>query len=310
MAEALNKQPERFRRVRQLVENGHSPAEIFRETGVHPPTTIKWFPEAGAQVPEGDWKDVPGWPEYAVTPTGLIKANAKVSSSGRRLRERLLRPTTHSGYGHQLVYFTRDGKTHCKQLGRVILETFAGPPPGEKMECCHFDGDPQNNNIDNLRWGTHAENMKDMVRHGTRRIKTECKRGHPFDEVNTSYDGKNARVCRSCSREASSSSKQKRSFDPARADENYEKLLLEKRRLELLDSLVADDTPITEISRTLRMDHRTIQARHPGYRSGKSGGGGEASVIREVNRKLRELDRTGRVQQNRDSGMRPRRDVL
>lgn len=67
---------------------------------------------------------------------------------------------------------------------------------------------------------------------------------------------------------------------------------------------------LNELRRTLGVDYRTVRRYLPDYRPFEVGGGGEASVVREVNRKLRELDRTGRVQQNRDSGMRPRKDVL
>lgn len=35
------------------------------------------------------------------------------------------------------------------------------------MECCHIDGDPTNNNLRNLRWGTRESNCADKIRHGT-----------------------------------------------------------------------------------------------------------------------------------------------
>jgi plasmid maintenance system antidote protein VapI len=35
------------------------------------------------------------------------------------------------------------------------------------MECRHLDGDPMNNRVENLTWGTRAENMHDRTRHGT-----------------------------------------------------------------------------------------------------------------------------------------------
>lgn len=81
-------------------------------------------------------------------------------------------------------------------------------------------------------------------------------------------------------------------------------------RWQALQELVAAGVSLNEIRRTLGVDYRTVRRHFEGYKPFEVGGGGEASVIREVNRKLRELDRTGRVQQNRDSGMRPRRDVL
>jgi hypothetical protein len=35
------------------------------------------------------------------------------------------------------------------------------------MECRHLNGDSRDNRSENLTWGTHSENAKDGVRHGT-----------------------------------------------------------------------------------------------------------------------------------------------
>jgi predicted XRE-type DNA-binding protein len=45
------------------------------------------------------------------------------------------------------------------------LETFIGTCPSG-MECRHLDGNPRNNKLDNLCWGTHSNNMKDRTKHG------------------------------------------------------------------------------------------------------------------------------------------------
>ena len=55
-----------------------------------------------------------------------------------------------------------------RQVGvhRVVLEAFVGPcPPGHQG--AHWDGNPTNNRLDNLRWATVEENRSDMIRHGT-----------------------------------------------------------------------------------------------------------------------------------------------
>jgi len=48
---------------------------------------------------------------------------------------------------------------------RLVLMAFKGIPP-EGMQASHIDGNPLNNNIDNLAWETHEENMARMVAHG------------------------------------------------------------------------------------------------------------------------------------------------
>lgn len=46
-----------------------------------------------------------------------------------------------------------------------MAETFIGPrPPAGVVR--HLDGDPQNDDPGNLRWGTTRENCEDTVRHG------------------------------------------------------------------------------------------------------------------------------------------------
>ncbi len=49
---------------------------------------------------------------------------------------------------------------------QLVLGAFVGPCP-IGMECRHLDGNPSNNFLSNLRWGTHLENMEDMRRHGS-----------------------------------------------------------------------------------------------------------------------------------------------
>ncbi len=52
-----------------------------------------------------------------------------------------------------------------RTVHRLVLEAFVGPcPPG--MQCRHLDGNPANNRLENLAWGTHAENAADKIRHG------------------------------------------------------------------------------------------------------------------------------------------------
>ena len=56
------------------------------------------------------------------------------------------------------------GANNTKKVHRLVLETFVGPSP-VGMECLHIDGNPTNNHIENLRWGTRIENRADIRRH-------------------------------------------------------------------------------------------------------------------------------------------------
>ena len=58
------------------------------------------------------------------------------------------------------------GKSCYVLIHRLVLEAFVGPCP-VGMECRHLDGNPENNRLENLKWGTHKENVADSKRHGT-----------------------------------------------------------------------------------------------------------------------------------------------
>lgn len=55
---------------------------------------------------------------------------------------------------------------YLKYIHRLVLETFIGPCP-DGMECCHNNGNPLDNKLENLRWDTRSNNQLDSIRHGT-----------------------------------------------------------------------------------------------------------------------------------------------
>lgn len=51
-------------------------------------------------------------------------------------------------------------------VARLVLFAFMGPPPKGKPCALHFDDDPNNNDLSNLRWGSRADNVADQIRNG------------------------------------------------------------------------------------------------------------------------------------------------
>lgn len=86
---------------------------------------------------------------------------------------------------------------------RLVLAAFVGPCP-EGMEVRHLDGNPANNRLENLKYGTVSENRFDSVRHGTHveTRKTHCPKGHILAEPNLVRCAKKNghRNCLACSR--------------------------------------------------------------------------------------------------------------
>lgn len=83
--------------------------------------------------------------------------------------------------GYLVVNMRRDGQTFQFDVHALILEVFVGARP-EGMECRHLDGDPKNNQLTNLCWGTPKENSDDILRHG-RRKRGETHYRHKLTEL-------------------------------------------------------------------------------------------------------------------------------
>jgi len=112
-------------------------------------------------------RTIPGFPDYAVTRDGRVWSKPRLDSRGERCGDRWLKPEV-SGKGCLQVRLFLSGKRQSRMISRLVLEAWVGPHP-DGMECRHLDGDPTNNNLSNLKWGTRSETMRDSIQHGTRR---------------------------------------------------------------------------------------------------------------------------------------------
>ena len=159
------------------------------------------------------WKPVVGYEgSYEVSNNGRIFSIPRLNSRGFSRRGRFLKPAPDTS-GHLQVGLSRNGIQSRKAVHRLVLEAFVGPcPPG--MEACHWDDDPTNNRLENLRWDTRSANDADMVRNGNHNMarKMFCKHGHPFDAVNTYVKPNGSRDCRECRRNAAKKHRDKAHF--------------------------------------------------------------------------------------------------
>lgn len=121
-----------------------------------------------------EWRPVMGFEGlYSVSNLGRIKRDARVqyqyNSKADRIvavhySERLRKHGRAAGY-HHVVLSSRGGPLVGRQVHRLVLESFIGPRP-EGKQCRHLNGNPDDNRLVNLTWGTPAENMMDRDRHG------------------------------------------------------------------------------------------------------------------------------------------------
>lgn len=111
-----------------------------------------------AEVQE-EWRSIPNHPDYEASSKGRVRCVN---------RRRYLRPgdivaqnTGKSGYAMANL----DGR--ARLVHRLVCAAFNGPPPTEKHEAAHNNGQRGDNRPDNLRWATRRENMADIKLHGT-----------------------------------------------------------------------------------------------------------------------------------------------
>ena len=106
------------------------------------------------------WKPIKGYEgSYEVSNRGDVRSIGRVNAYGRYQAERILKKNPHKGYVKVALY--KNGYTKWHLIHRLVAEAFLGECP-EGCEVNHIDENRQNNNVENLEYITHAEN----VRHG------------------------------------------------------------------------------------------------------------------------------------------------
>ena len=115
------------------------------------------------------WKDIPGFEGcYQVSDMGRVRSLDRVldcehrfgGRAERHYKGRILSARA-KDCGHVNVSL---GANRTRLVHRLVLEAFVGPCP-QGMECLHKDGNPGNNRLDNLHWGSRYENRADMRLH-------------------------------------------------------------------------------------------------------------------------------------------------
>jgi len=108
----------------------------------------------------GMWAQIPGYANYFASKSGAILS----FQSGKAI---LLNPLASKRTGHQYVFLYNGTRESCRKIyvHQAVLRAFVGES-GQGQESRHLDGNPANNTLKNLVWGTHAENVIDRARHG------------------------------------------------------------------------------------------------------------------------------------------------
>ena len=96
------------------------------------------------------WKDIAGYEEkYQISNIGRVRNKTTKKILKKRIGT--------SGYYKVNLYSNKQVKTI--EVHRLVAETFIENPKN-KNEVNHIDGNKLNNNINNLEWVTHKENIE------------------------------------------------------------------------------------------------------------------------------------------------------
>lgn len=126
--------------------------------------------------PPVGFRVIPGYPRYAIDENGTV-LSVCVRGGGWR------KPTPWENArrmsfikdrnGYHRVNLNNSGKAQQIPVHILVLITFVSPRP-DGMVCRHLDGNPANNHVSNLAWGTPLENSADKNLHGTDNRGEKC----------------------------------------------------------------------------------------------------------------------------------------
>lgn len=121
------------------------------------------------------FKDIHGFEGlYQVSNYGRVKNLSRLVpgklNSIREIAEKILAPRYDSHHCYRVVLH-RGGIRHEAKIHRLVAQAFI-PNSGNKPFINHIDGNPLNNNVDNLEWCTASENVSHAYRTGLAKAKS------------------------------------------------------------------------------------------------------------------------------------------
>ena len=123
------------------------------------------------------WKDIKWFNGlYMISSYGRVAALKRTVWNGKGYYSkspRIMKVSfTTTGY-HMITLTDRYRKRHIKKVHHLVLNAFTGKRPvnkNERIVTNHKDGNPTNNNIENLEWCTQKYNCRHAIEIGLRHV--------------------------------------------------------------------------------------------------------------------------------------------
>lgn len=107
-----------------------------------------------------EWRPIEGFPAYEVSSLSRVR---RTKDGKRTYAGRILKPgLTSAGYLTVCLYENCKAQTH--EVHRLLAKAFI-PNPENKYSVDHVNGVKTDNRIENLRWSTHQENMRNRPKY-------------------------------------------------------------------------------------------------------------------------------------------------
>lgn len=97
-----------------------------------------------------------------------IERNGRIwtDANGRIMRQLPTYINPQNGYVTVRLYDAERKKKVSLAVHRLVAYEYLPAQPFPSAQVCHCDGNKLNNHVDNLRWDSPSENIKDTWRHG------------------------------------------------------------------------------------------------------------------------------------------------
>lgn len=134
------------------------------------------------------WKPIPGYEGlYEVSDQGRVRSLSGMQTiktrwggvTQRKTVGKVLRAHINVNRGgYRYVNLNKDGVAVSRRVCRLVLAAFIGELQAGQ-QACHNNGNALDDRLDNLRWGSAAENAGDRRKHGTHKANED----HPMAKL-------------------------------------------------------------------------------------------------------------------------------